>query len=83
MVLWFACLLGATRGVVVCTSTLDDPWCNGLHVYLGGRVVLWFARLLGRARGVMVSTSTSLKAVLNWKRTRAFSRAQQAPLFLN
>ena len=25
----------------------------------------------------------SLKAVINWKRTRAFSRAQQAPLFLN
>ena len=25
----------------------------------------------------------SLKAVLNWKRTRTFSRAQQAPLFLN
>ena len=28
-------------------------------------------------------TLNSFKAVLNWKRTRAFSRAQQAPLFLN
>ena len=25
----------------------------------------------------------SLKAVLNWKRTQTFARAQQAPLFLN
>ena len=24
-----------------------------------------------------------VKAVLNWKRTRTFARAQQAPLFLN
>ena len=32
---------------------------------------------------VMPCHRPCVKAVLNWKRTRAFSRAQQAPLFLN